>query len=59
MLFWGYQSGGDAMALMARYSLVKIAKRFKLITLTVLAGSSAWLPDWRLEFQPMVNASSC
>jgi PTS system mannose-specific IID component len=57
MLFWGYQSGGDAVALMTRYSLVKTTKRFKLIALTVLGGIIGMAPGWRLEFQPMVNAS--
>jgi len=57
MLFWGYRSGGDAMALMTRYSLMNIAKRFKLITLTVLGGIIGMLPDWRTEFQPAVTLS--
>jgi len=57
MLFWGYQSGGDAVALMTRYSLMKTAKRFKIITLTVLGGILGMAPGWRLEFQPMVNGS--
>jgi len=54
MLFWGYQSGGDAVALMTRHSLMKTAKRFKLITLTVLGGILGMVPVWRPEFQPMV-----
>jgi len=57
MLFWGYQSGGDAVKLMTRYSLMKTAKRFKLVTLTVLGGILGMVPDWRLEFHPMVNGS--
>ena len=44
MLFWGYQSGGDAVALMTRYSLMKTTKRFKLITLTVLGGIIGMAP---------------
>jgi mannose/fructose/N-acetylgalactosamine-specific phosphotransferase system component IID len=52
MLFWGYRSGGDAMALMTRHSLMKMAKRLKLITLSVLGGIIGMLPDWRMEFQP-------
>jgi len=55
MLFWGYRSGGDAMALMARHSLMNIAKRLKLITLTVLGGIIGMVPDWRTEFQPAVS----
>jgi PTS system mannose-specific IID component len=55
MLFWGYRSGGDAMALMARYSLMNLAKRFKLITLTVLGCIIGMVPNWRTEFQPAVG----
>jgi len=57
MLFWGYHSGGDAVALMTRHSLMKTAKRFKLITLTVLGGILGMVPNWRLEFQPAVTWS--
>jgi mannose/fructose/N-acetylgalactosamine-specific phosphotransferase system component IID len=57
MLFWGYQSGGDAMALMARYSMMNIAKRLKLITLTVLGGIIGMVPYWRTEFQTDVGMS--
>ena len=57
MLFWGYQSGGDAMALMTRHSLMNMAKRLKRITLTVLGGMIGMVPDWRTEFQPAVSIS--
>ncbi len=57
MLFWGYRSRGDAVALMTRYSLMKTAKRFKLITLCVLGGILGMAPDWRPEFQPEVTWS--
>jgi PTS system mannose-specific IID component len=57
MLFWGYQSGGDAVALMTRYSLMKSAQRYKLITLTVLGGIIGMAPSWRLEFQSSINGS--
>lgn len=57
MLFWGYRSGGDAMALMARYSLMNLAKRLKLITLSVLGGMLGMVPNWRTEFQPAVSLS--
>jgi PTS system mannose-specific IID component len=55
MLFWGYRSGGDAMALMTRHSLMNMAKRLKRITLTVLGGMIGMVPDWRTEFQPAVS----
>jgi mannose/fructose/N-acetylgalactosamine-specific phosphotransferase system component IID len=57
MLFWGYQSGGDAVALMARYSMMNMAKRLKRITLTVVGGIIGMVPDWRTEFQPAVGMS--
>lgn len=55
MLFWGYRSGGDATALMARYSLMNMAKRLKLTTLAVLGGMIGMIPVWRTEFQPAIR----
>jgi mannose PTS system EIID component len=55
MLFWGYRSGGDATALMARYSLMNMAKRLKLITLAVIGGMIGMIPVWRTEFQPAIR----
>jgi PTS system mannose-specific IID component len=55
MLFWGYRSGGDATALMARYSLMNLAKRLKLTTLVVLGGMIGMIPVWRTEFQPAIR----
>ena len=57
MLFWGYRSGGDAMALMTRHSLMNMAKRLKRITLAVLGGIIGMVPAWRTEFQPAVSTS--
>jgi mannose/fructose/N-acetylgalactosamine-specific phosphotransferase system component IID len=57
MLLSGYRSGGDAVTLMTRYSLMKTTKRFKLITLTVLGGIIGTAPVWRPEFHPEVNWS--
>ncbi len=57
MLFWGYRSGGDAMALMGRHSLMNMAKRLKRTTLAVLGGTIGMVPDWSAEFQPGVSAS--
>lgn len=54
MLFWGYTTGGNAVALIARFSFMKMAKRFKVITLSVLGGIIGMVPDWRPEFQPIV-----
>jgi mannose/fructose/N-acetylgalactosamine-specific phosphotransferase system component IID len=57
MVFWGYQSGGNAVAFIARYSMTNMAKRLKLITLTVAGGIIGMVPDWKMEFQPAVGAS--
>jgi mannose/fructose/N-acetylgalactosamine-specific phosphotransferase system component IID len=55
MLFWGYRSSGDAMSLLARYSLMSMAKRLKRITLAVLGGMVGMIPAWRTEFQPAIS----
>jgi PTS system mannose-specific IID component len=57
MLFWGYQSGGNAMPLMARHSLMSTSKRLKRITLAVLGGIIGMVPDWSAEFKPDVSLS--
>lgn len=57
MIFWGYRSGGDAMALMVRYSMMNIAKRMKLITLSVLGGLIGLVPDWSSAYQPAAGMS--
>jgi len=58
MLFWGFASGGDAVALMARYRFTKMAKRFKLISLTMLGGILGMMPVWRSEFRPSFGSPS-
>jgi mannose/fructose/N-acetylgalactosamine-specific phosphotransferase system component IID len=52
VLFWGYHSSGDAMALMERYSFTKMARLFKAISLSVLGGLLAGISVWRMEFRP-------
>jgi PTS system mannose-specific IID component len=52
VLFWGYHSRGDAMALMERYSFTKMARLFKAISLSVLGGILAGISGWRPEFAP-------
>ena len=50
VLFWGYHSTGDAMALMDRYSFTKRARLFKAVSLSVLGGILAGVSRWRPEF---------
>jgi len=52
LLFVGYRSRGDAVALMSRYRFTGWARQFKLISLVVLGGIVGALPVWRPEFKP-------
>lgn len=61
---WGYQSGGDAVALMARYNFTKMAKLFKAVSLAVIGGvlgmASSWRPELKLtaSLPGFVNAAA-
>ena len=59
MLFWGYASGGDAVAFMEKYHLTKIAKRFKVMSLSILGGILGMMPFWRPEFRSVVSRPRC
>jgi PTS system N-acetylgalactosamine-specific IID component len=52
MLFRGYATGGDAVALMERGHFTKTAKRFKLMSLCILGGVLGLMPNWRPELKP-------
>ena len=54
VLFWGYHSSGDALALMERYSFTRMARLFKAISLSVLGGILAGISGWRPELSPPV-----
>lgn len=47
VLFRGYRSSGDAMALMERYHFTRMARLFKAISLAVLGGIVATISGWR------------
>lgn len=55
VLFWGYTSGGDAVDLIARYRFTRMAKLFKVITLSVLGGILGTMPAWVPEFKTGIN----
>ena len=48
---WGYQSAGDAVALMARYSFTKMARLFKAVSLAVIGGVLGMASNWRPELK--------
>lgn len=56
MLFWGFRSGGDVVALMSRYRFTVITKRFKMLSLGLLGGLLGLFPFWRSEFRPELRA---
>lgn len=62
VLVWGYESTGDAVALMSHYSFTKMAKLFKAVSLAVIGGilgmASIWRPELKLAVSPpgFVNA---
>jgi PTS system mannose-specific IID component len=64
VLMWGYQSAGDAIALMARYRFTKWARLFKAVSLTVTGGllgmASIWRPELKLavSLPGFVNAAA-
>jgi PTS system mannose-specific IID component len=49
----GFRSGGDVVDLMASYRFTSRARRFKVISLTVLGGIIGAMPLWRPEFRPV------
>jgi PTS system N-acetylgalactosamine-specific IID component len=51
LLIWGYKSGGDAVSLLGIYSFTRMARLFKIISLTVLGGILGMMPLWRPEFR--------
>ena len=52
LVFMGYRSGGDAVALMSHYHFTAWARQFKLISLAVLGGVVGAMPVWRTELKP-------
>jgi PTS system mannose-specific IID component len=53
LLFLGYASGGDAVALMARVRFTKIARRLKVVSLILLGSIPGMMLLWRPEFKPV------
>lgn len=51
VLFRGYETGGDAVDLMARYRFTSWARLFKVTSLAVLGGLLGMMPLWRTEFR--------
>jgi len=52
LVFMGYRSSGDAVALLSRYRFTGWARQFKLISLAVLGGIVGGIALWRPELKP-------
>ncbi|HAK60912.1 MAG TPA: hypothetical protein DCO77_11100 [Nitrospiraceae bacterium] len=57
LLFLGYRSGGDAVALIERHNFSKLTRLFKASSLSVLGGMLGTLTAWRPEFRLTVPLS--
>ena len=56
LLFLGYESGGDAVSLVAAFNFTKLARNLKIMSLSLLGGILGMLPLWRTEFRLPVPA---
>ena len=56
LLFLGYESGGDAVSLVAEFNFMKLARNLKILALSLLGGILGMLPFWRAEFRLPVPA---
>jgi len=54
-LYWGYATGGDAVNLIDRCRFTRLAKRFKVLSLSALGGMLGSLPVWHPIFKPVVS----
>ncbi len=57
LLFLGYESGGDAVSLVAEFHFTKLARNLKTLSLSLLGGVLGMLPFWRPEFRLPVSAA--
>ena len=56
--FRGYQTGGDAVDLLANYRFTFRARLFKVVSLFVLGGVIGSMPVWRQEFRPVSHVQA-
>lgn len=58
LLFWGYASAGDALALIAHFNFTTWARLFKAVSLAVAGAIVGMMPLWSAEFRLEVPASA-
>jgi mannose/fructose/N-acetylgalactosamine-specific phosphotransferase system component IID len=57
LLFLGYESGGDAVSLVAEFNFTKLARNLKTLSLSLFGGILGMLPLWRTELRLPVHAA--
>ena len=58
LLFWGYASSGDAVALITGFNFTTWARLFKAVSLAVAGAIVGMMPLWSAEFRLEVPASA-
>jgi PTS system mannose-specific IID component len=55
LVFVGYETAGDVVALMSRYNFTKLARRYKVMSLAIIGCIVGTLSDWDPEFRSSVS----
>jgi len=57
LVFVGYETEGDVVALLSRYNFTRLARRYKVLSLAIIGCIVGTLSAWGPEFRPSVSAS--
>jgi PTS system mannose-specific IID component len=57
LVFVGYETGGDVVALMSRYNFTRLARRYKVLSLAIIGCIAGTLSAWGTEFRIPVAVS--
>jgi mannose/fructose/N-acetylgalactosamine-specific phosphotransferase system component IID len=57
LVFSGYATGGDAVVLMSRYHLTRLARTLKILSLAVIGGMVGTVTEWGPAFSPAAQLS--
>jgi mannose PTS system EIID component len=57
LVFVGYETGGDVVALMSRYNFTRLARRYKVLSLAIIGCIAGTLSAWGTEFRIPVSVS--
>jgi PTS system mannose-specific IID component len=55
LVFVGYETAGDVVALMSRYNFTRLARRYKVLSLAIVGCIVGTLSDWDPEFRSSVT----